>query len=126
MADPKGTPPRWPAEPTAAAAKPAASPAPAEKAAEKGKGAGRVVHDSRGTAVWDWVKETGRICIESTSAMLKRLEVPGLKMEGDKDDEKDELRLESERDAGGGYDPYGGHTPTQKKPLPKAKPPGKK
>ena len=123
MADPKGTPPRWPAEPTATAAKPAAAPASA-KGQEKDKGAGRVVHDARGNAVWDWVKETGRICIESTSAMLKRLDVPGLKMEGDKD-EKDELRLESDRDAGGGYNPYGGYNPT-KKPDPKAKPPGKK
>jgi hypothetical protein len=122
MADPKGTPPRWPAEPTAPAAKPATSaPAP-----DKAKGAGRIVHDARGNAVWDWVKETGRVCIESTSAILKRLEVPGLKVEGDKDEEKDELRLESERDAGGGYNPYGGYNPTEKKPVPKAKPPGKK
>lgn len=121
MADPKGTPPRWPAESTTPAGKPAA-PAPAP---DKAKGAGRVVHDARGNAVWDWVKETGRICMESTSAMLKRLDVPGLKMEGDKDD-ADELRLESDRDAGGGYDPYGGYNPAQKKPASKTKPPGKK
>jgi hypothetical protein len=62
-----------------------------------------VVHDSRGNAVWDWVKETGRIAIESTSRLLKRLEMPELKTE-DKTDQ--ELRLESDRDAGGGYDPY--------------------
>jgi hypothetical protein len=103
--------------PTAPAGKPeAVTPKPAAEAGKEGSG--RVVHDSRGNAIWDWVKETGRICIDSTSAMLKKLEVPGLKMEGEKDDE---LRLESDRDKGGGYDPY-----NQRKPVPKSKPPGKK
>jgi hypothetical protein len=65
--------------------------------------------------VWDWLKETSRHAIESTSILLKRLEVPGLKV----DSEPQELQLESERDAGGGYDPYNvkvskGKTPTRK------------
>ena len=63
---------------------------------------GKVVHDHRGNAVWDWLKETGRNAIESTSRLLRRLETPDLKME-DKKDEK--LRL-TDDDAGGGYDPY--------------------
>jgi len=67
-----------------------------------------VVHDERGNAVWDWVKDTTRIAIDSTSRLLKRLEVPELKVEGEKDTQ---LRLESERDPGGGYDPYGKSTP---------------
>jgi hypothetical protein len=66
--------------------------------------AGRVVHDARGNAVWDWVKDTTRIAIDSTSRLLKKLEVPELKME---DTQKNELSIESDRDAGGGYDPYG-------------------
>ena len=41
---------------------------------DKDVGAGRVVHDSRGNAVWDWVKETSRIAIESTSRLLRKLE----------------------------------------------------
>jgi hypothetical protein len=116
MADPKGTrppPPRWPADPAPPAAKPTAAP----KTPEKRDGPGRIVHDSRGNAIWDWVKETGRFCVESTSAMLKRLEVPGLKMEGEKDDE---LRVESEHEEGGGYDPY-----NQRKAPPKTKAPRK-
>ncbi|HEY3784600.1 MAG TPA: hypothetical protein VGL55_04920 [Steroidobacteraceae bacterium] len=64
---------------------------------------GRVVHDERGNAVWDWLKHTSRIAIESTSRLLRKLEAPELKVEEEKDQE---LRLESDRDKGGGYDPY--------------------
>ena len=70
--------------------------------------AGRIVHDARGNAVWDWVKDTTRIAIDSTSRLLKRLEVPELKVEDGGDQE---LRIESDRDAGGGYDPYGSKSP---------------
>jgi hypothetical protein len=69
---------------------------------------GRIVHDERGNAVWDWIKETSRIAIDSTSRLLKRLEVPELKMEDTQ--KNNELSLESDRDAGGGYNPYGGST----------------
>ena len=65
---------------------------------------GRIVHDERGNAIWDWVKETSRIAIDSTSRLLKRLEVPELKVE---DTPNDPLSLETDRDPGGGYDPYG-------------------
>jgi len=68
--------------------------------------AGQIKHDERGNAVWDWLKETSRIFIGSTSALLKKLEAPDLKMEDDKD-------------KGGGYDPYNQRTPVKK-------PPGKK
>ena len=63
--------------------------------------------------MWDWLKETGRFCVESTSALLKRLEVPELKVEGDKDEGKG---AESNRDLGGGYDPYNQKTPLKKVP----------
>lgn len=43
--------------------------------------AGRIVHDERGNAVWNW-GEKGRSGTESTSTMLKRLEVPDLSVEG--------------------------------------------
>jgi hypothetical protein len=79
--------------------------------ASKQDSRGRVVHDERGNAVWDWLKETGRIAIESTSRLLRKLEIPELKVE----DKKDEaLRLESDRGSGGGYDPYNQGTPAHK------------
>jgi hypothetical protein len=74
---------------------------------EFGGKAGRIVHDERGNAIWSWIKETSRAAIESTSHLLKKLEVPELTME---DTQKNELKLESDRDAGGGYNPYGGST----------------
>lgn len=64
---------------------------------------GRVRHDDRGNAVWDWLKDTGRNLIDSTSRLLKKLETPQLEVEDKKDEE---LRIQSDRDAGGGYDPY--------------------
>lgn len=85
---------------------------------------GKVVHDSRGNAVWQWVKDTGRHAIESTSALLKKLEVPELKVEDHKDNE---LRLEDDVDPGGGYDPYGSRVGTrQTAPPPKGPAPRKK
>ncbi len=64
---------------------------------------GKVVHDDRGHAVWQWVKETSRIAIESTSRLLRKLEAPDLKMEDTRDEE---LRIIPDPSAGGGYDPY--------------------
>jgi hypothetical protein len=43
--------------------------------------AGCIVHDARGNAVWTW-GSSGRTSNESTSSMLRRLELPGLKVEG--------------------------------------------
>jgi hypothetical protein len=54
--------------------------------------AGRVRHDPSGRAVWEWAVESGRHAIDSTSRLLKRLDLPGLKIADDevrKDDEAD-------------------------------------
>lgn len=64
---------------------------------------GRVRHDERGNAVWDWLKDTGRTAIDATSRLLKKLELSHLEVEDKKDEE---LRIQSDRDPGGGYDPY--------------------
>lgn len=43
--------------------------------------AGRIRHDASGRAVWEWAVDTGRHALESTSRLLKRLELPGLELE---------------------------------------------
>jgi hypothetical protein len=93
--------------------KPKSAP-PSQPAAEP---SGRVRHDERGNAVWDWLKDTGRNAIEATSRLLRKLEVPHLEVEDKKDEE---LRIQSDRDPGGGYDPYNQST------KPSAAPPRKR
>jgi hypothetical protein len=76
------------------------SPAPVP-AQSQSPAKGQIKHDSRGNAVWNWAASVGAAALESTSRLLKRLEVPELSIE----DKPKELELE-ERKAGGGYDPY--------------------
>jgi len=65
---------------------------------------GRVRHDERGVAVWDWAVATGEFATLSTTRALKKLEVADLKIE---DHKPSELRLETTgRDKAGGFDPY--------------------
>jgi hypothetical protein len=52
------------------------------------KPSGRVRHDSTGRAIWEWAAESGRHALESTSLMLKRLDLPGLSL-ADDDRKKD-------------------------------------
>ena len=42
-----------------------------------------VSHDQRGNAVWRWAADSGRHLVESATSVLRRLEVPGLKLEED-------------------------------------------
>src|SRR5690349_21546256 len=64
------------------------------------KPAGRVRHDSGGRAVWEWAVESGKHAIDSTSALLKKLELSGLRLMEDKkkgaaeDAEEEELSME--------------------------------
>ncbi len=70
----------------------------------RGGPSGRVRHDERGVAVWDWAVATGEFATLSTTRALKKLEVAELKIE---DHQPSELKLEvSGRDKAGGFDPY--------------------
>jgi hypothetical protein len=106
-----------PGAPAPSVPSPAASANPAAPKDEFDGKSGRIVHDERGNAVWDWIKETSRIAIDSTSRLLKRLEVPELKMEDTQ--KNNELSIEADRDAGGGYNPYGGSTSGGKTAAPR-------
>jgi hypothetical protein len=93
----------------------AATPGPAPRTG--GDGAiGKVVHDDRGNAVWDWMKQTGRQCVDSTSRLLRKLELPELKFEDPKDEE---LRITPDPSTGGGYDPYNQDTKPGRKTFKK-------
>jgi hypothetical protein len=101
------------------------------RASEEREPPGRVEFDSRGNSVWRWAKDV----IESTSVLLKRLEVKDLALEptqkvpvmradkdkavqkqsasrgGTRDDESDKkshhpAARRDRRDGGGGFDPY--------------------
>jgi hypothetical protein len=70
-----------------------------------------VSHDARGNAVWQWAVDSGRHLIESTSLLLKRLEVPGLKLEEEASAQEKKAavtpEMPSQPAASAGYDPYG-------------------
>jgi hypothetical protein len=83
-----------------------ASKSPAAKDSEvlRDGPSGRVRHDERGVAVWDWAVASGEFATLSATRALKKLEVAELKIE---DHEPAELKLEvSGRDKAGGFDPY--------------------
>jgi hypothetical protein len=67
---------------------------------------GAVEHDKRGNAVWKWAVDSGRDMLDSTSKLLKRLEVPGLSIDGT-DPALETLSV----DRHAGYDPYGTNRP---------------
>jgi hypothetical protein len=68
--------------------------------------AGRVRHDERGVAVWDWAVASGEFQTLSATRALKKLEVADLKIE-DTQRSAPALTLEKAgRDKGGGFDPY--------------------
>jgi hypothetical protein len=65
---------------------------------------GRVRHDERGMAVWDWAVATGEFAMLSATHAMKKLSIEALKI-----DEPDSPKLAIKpqgRDVGGGGDPY--------------------
>lgn len=47
------------------------------------KRSGQVRHDAGGRAIWEWAVESGRHAIDSTSRLLKRLDLSGLSLVDD-------------------------------------------
>lgn len=93
--------------------------------------AGRIVHDERGNAVWNWSSnDKNRTSIGSTSQMLKRLELANLHFEGEtppqKADEEEPAAPQVAKKRGSGYgpgyNPYDRTAPVRQTPQPKKAP----
>jgi len=63
---------------------------PSDDTEELRKPSGRVRHDNGGRAVWEWAMDSGRHAIESTSRLLKRLDLSGLKLADYEPEKKEE------------------------------------
>jgi hypothetical protein len=46
-------------------------------ATERVRSAGKVIHDSRGTAIWDWAVATGVLAAKTAAELISTLDEPG-------------------------------------------------
>lgn len=94
--------------------KPASPPPPQARSA--GTPAGRVRHDERGMAVWDWAAAAGETAALSATNIMRKLDVTGLSIEQTQSSLK---AMEQPRalDKGGGNDPYNQHRPQTGDPF---------
>jgi hypothetical protein len=98
--------------------------------------AGRIRHDSTGRAVWEWAADTGRQALDSTSRLLKKLDLPGLTLADDpKDEEAPLAKLKPDVPTFGGsrevdplatskknFNPYDNRTPPKRVQTPASVP----
>lgn len=70
--------------------------------------AGRVRHDERGMAVWDWAAASGETAALSATNVMRKLDVSGLSIEQTQSSLK-ALQPAAGAAAGGGGDPYNQH-----------------
>jgi hypothetical protein len=108
MSDPKFQRPTGAAPQRQAPANPASSPAgpPAGDPNAPGSAtSGRVVHDERGNAIWQWVTTTTKNAILSGTSLLKKLDSSGLSLE-ETPPEDDKAAMLPKQRPGGGFNPY--------------------
>ena len=67
---------------------------------------GRVRHDERGMAVWDWAVASGEYQTLSATRAMKKLGIADLKIEDTRRDAPALSLEKAGRDKGGGFDPY--------------------
>jgi hypothetical protein len=113
-------------------------------AADSTQTSGRIVHDDRGNAVWKWGGDAARS--DSTSRVLKRLDVPDLELEGhEKPAQRQGKKQATAKDSpaakeysapkgrarapvvdeGGGYNPYDVSRPVKTQTAPRKPTPPK-
>lgn len=80
--------------------------------------AGRIVHDSRGNAVWKWDKGSDPASTASTSKMLKQLDIGDLRVEDAAPGESAPAMAERKNGSGygPGYNPYDRTAPVRRMP----------
>jgi hypothetical protein len=96
---------------------PAPAPAPSREPADLTSPAGRIVHDERGNAVWNWSNGNNRTGIGSTSQMLRQLDLTNLQVEDDAPCGKAPQVKPRGSGDGPGYDPYDRTAPIRMPPT---------
>ena len=77
---------------------------------------GRVRHDSGGRAIWEWALDSGKHAVDSTSRLLKKLELTGITLMGDEarpweKQKQNDASREAASGAGHGQSQTPGHSP---------------
>jgi hypothetical protein len=94
----------------------AAEPSPSKK--DGAPQAGRIVHDSRGNAVWNWAQGGDPNSTATTSKMLRKLDLGNLRVEGE-DAQPAEQQADPKKRGSGygpGYNPYDRTAPVREAP----------
>lgn len=81
---------------------------------------GRVRHDERGMAVWDWAAAVGDTAALSATNIMRTLDVSGLSVE---QTQRSLKAMELKANPGGGHDPYNQTSYKAKNAVPGAKKP---
>jgi hypothetical protein len=90
---------------------------PQDKSTPAQSPSGGVRHDERGHAVWQWATDTARNAINSTSAMLRKLEVPGLSLQDEEPPSKTRASARGASEEKQGYTAYVGQRAETAKPA---------
>ena len=77
----------------------------AHEAKDASSHAGRIVHDSRGNAVWNWNKGSDPSSTATTSKMLRKLDLANLQVEGAAQPEEVAPPEKQAKKRGSGYGP---------------------
>ena len=99
---------------------PAPATAPSREPPDPTSPAGRIVHDERGNAVWNWSNGNNRTGIGSTSQLLRQLDLTNLQVEDEAPSGKAPQVKPRGSGYGPGYDPYDRRAPVRVGPPGKA------